>query len=155
VEGIESLKRDVFARLLEAAGRVFILVRYSGAARIGNRGFTEEEKKNGLVLVFTTGMKYAWDDAGIHASLVFASSPQKCFIPVGDIIAVHSPELGVQFAISPRGDDGRETALLDSPARAGAPGDKDISAEKGASAEVQAGNIIRVNFRKRGRGPAK
>lgn len=149
MEGIDSLKRDVFARLLEIAGRVFVLVRHSGAARVGSRGFTEEEKKNGLVLVFTRGMKYLWDDAGIRASLVFSSAPQKCFIPAEDIIAVYSPELGVQLAVSPRDDAAKETAHFSPPAEA-AP-----SADKGEAAEARAGNIIRVNFRKRGRGPAR
>lgn len=146
MEGTDSLKREVFTKLMEMAGRVFILVRYSEAVKIGNRRFTEEEKKNGLVLVFTRGMKYAWDDFGIRATLVFSSTPQKCFIPSGDIIVVYCPEMGVQLAVSAREGEGRET---------GASRDKSVSADIGAAAESRAGNIIRVNFRKRGRGPAR
>lgn len=104
---IHALKKMVFYELLGLAGRVFIVTRYSENVSIGNRGFMPEEKKNGLVLVFNSQMKFAWNDQGIEATLVFGSSPQKCFIPQEDIIAVYSPEFEAQFITTPSGADGK------------------------------------------------
>jgi hypothetical protein len=100
--GLNELKKTVFYELLNLAGRVFIVVRYSESVSVGNRGFLPEEKENGLVLVLTSRMHFTWDDYGIEATLVFGTSPQKCFIPAEDIIAVYSPELETQFVIARR-----------------------------------------------------
>lgn len=98
---LDALKKDVFFKLIETAGRAFILVRYSDKVRIGGRGFLPEEKERGIVLVFNSQMNFTWEASGIHATLAFGSSAEKCFIPVEDIIAVYSPELGAQFVITP------------------------------------------------------
>lgn len=94
---INDLKKTVFYEMLNMAGRVFILVRYSDNVIIGDRGFTGDEKGNGIVLVFNQEMNFSWNEAGITASLVFGSSPQKCFIPAEDIMMIYSPELNSQF----------------------------------------------------------
>lgn len=94
---LTNLKKLVFYEMLEIAGRVFIIVRYSERVRIGTRGFTEDEKKNGIVLVFNKAMNFSWDDSGITAVLVFGPSQQKCFVPAEDIIMIYSPELNSQF----------------------------------------------------------
>jgi hypothetical protein len=100
VEGINELRREVFFRLLEMADRVYVLVKYSDSVMIGNRGFLEEEKKNGIVLVFNKGMKFVWDDTGIHATLVFGTAAEKCYIPPRDIMSVYSPDLGIQLMVA-------------------------------------------------------
>ncbi len=87
----------MFYEMLDLAGRVFVVARYSEDVIIGNRGFTEDEKKNGIVLVFNASMSFSWDDAGISSTLVFGTSPQKCYIPADDIVAIYSPELNSQF----------------------------------------------------------
>lgn len=94
---ISNLKKLVFYEMLEMAGRVFTIVRYSEKVRIGTRGFTEDEKKNGIVLVFNKAMNFSWDDSGINAILAFGPSQQKCFVPAEDIIMIYSPELNSQF----------------------------------------------------------
>ena len=96
-ERIEDLKRHIFYELLDMAGRVMVLVKYSPDVVIGNRGFVGEEKETGIILVFNPKMKFTWDEFGITATLVFGSTPQKCFIPAGSITAVYSPELNAQF----------------------------------------------------------
>jgi hypothetical protein len=95
-----ELKKRVFYEMLDLAGRVFVVARFSENVIIGNRGFTEDEKKNGIVLVFNTSMNFSWDDSGISSALVFGTSPQKCFIPADDIVAIYSPELNSQFIIA-------------------------------------------------------
>jgi hypothetical protein len=122
---LDELKREVFFRLLDLAGRVYIQVRYSDAVRIGRRGFLAEEKEEGLVLVLNQKMKFTWDDEGIHTTLLFGTAPEKCFIPAGDIVAVYSPELGAQFV----------TSLSSTPG----------SEESGDDAD----NLIKVDFTKR------
>jgi hypothetical protein len=99
---VNNLKRHVFFEFLNHSGRAFVLVRYSDDVILGNRGFTAEEKENGIVLVFNSRMNFLWDEYGITATLVFGTSPQKCFIPADDIIAVYSPELNAEFLTSPQ-----------------------------------------------------
>ena len=99
---LNKLKKNIFFEFLNLIGRVFILVRYSENVILGNRGFTAEEKDNGIILVFNSKMNFLWDDYGITVTLVFGTSPQKCFIPVEDIAAIYSPELNAQFTSSPQ-----------------------------------------------------
>ncbi len=96
-ERINRLKKHVFYELLDLAGRVMLLVKYSPDVIIGNRGFIGEEKDSGIILVFNPKMKFSWDEHGIAATLVFGSAPQKCFIPQSSIAAIYSPELNTQF----------------------------------------------------------
>jgi hypothetical protein len=97
---LNTLKKHIFYEFLAHAGRVLILVRHSPDVVIGSRGFLEDEKESGVMLVFNSTMKFAWDKYGITATLVFGSSPQKCFIPADDIIAVYSPDANAQFVAS-------------------------------------------------------
>ena len=97
IDSLNALKKHCFFEFLNLVGRVYILVKYSENVILGNRKFTEEEKNNGIVLVFNTRMNFSWDDYGISATLVFNTSAQKCFIPIDDIVAVYSPELNAQF----------------------------------------------------------
>ena len=99
-ERIGDLKRHIFYELLDMAGRVMVLVKYSPDVVIGNRGFVGEEKEAGIILVFNPKMKFTWDEFGITATLVFGATPQKCFVPADNIAAVYSPELNAQFITS-------------------------------------------------------
>ncbi|HET6516232.1 MAG TPA: ClpXP protease specificity-enhancing factor SspB [Thermodesulfovibrionales bacterium] len=99
---MNELKKTVFYGMLDLIGRVFIVVRYSDRVVIGARGFTEDEMKNGIVLVFNTKMRFSWDDSGISTSLVFGTAPHKCYIPADDIVLIYSPELNAQFMIAPQ-----------------------------------------------------
>lgn len=96
-----ALKKTVFYEMLKLAGRVFIVARYSERVVVGNRGFTEDEKENGIVLVFNSSMNFSWDDEGIASTLVFGTSPERCFIPADDIVAIYSPEMNSRFITSP------------------------------------------------------
>jgi hypothetical protein len=104
---VNGLRKHVFFEILNETGRVMILVRYSPDVMIGKRGFTEDEIKTGLTLVFTDRMKFSWDEAGISASLSFGASVQSCFIPGSSIAAVYSPEMRVQLftAVAETGGD--------------------------------------------------
>ncbi|MEJ2253592.1 MAG: ClpXP protease specificity-enhancing factor SspB [Nitrospirota bacterium] len=137
MQDVNGLKRDFFFRLLEMAGRAYILVRHSEGVAIGRRGFRAEERENGLVLVFNEKMNFIWDDAGITATLVFGGVAEKCFIPAGEIIAVYSPELKVQL-LTP----GEET-----------PGAEEDGEKRGRDGreEPSEGKVIKVDFRKKGR----
>ncbi len=132
---LNSLKKHVFYELLGIGGRVFILVRHSDNVILGNRGLTADERENGIILVFNQGMNFQWDDYGITATLVFGSSPQKCFVPVDDIAAVYSSELNTQFIVMPMSG-----------------GNQNFKTESTLPAEgssVVAGNVIKVDFTKR------
>jgi len=94
---LNKLKKEVFFSLLNTVGRVFIIVRHSDNVVIGKRGFLDEEKENGLVLVFNSRMNFRWEDRGIDAKLVFGTTPEHCIIPEEDIIGVYSPEASTQF----------------------------------------------------------
>lgn len=133
---MNELKKNVFYGMLEMAGRVFIVARYSENAVIGNRGFTEDERKNGIVLVFNRNMNFSWDDTGITSTLVFGTSPQKCFIPADDIVAVYSPELNSQFITQPKSSEGTQQ--------------KPVEGQAGSFGEEDAGpKVVKVDFTKK------
>jgi hypothetical protein len=94
--------QELFYELLKDYGRVYIAVRYSENSRIGNRGFTEEEKKQGIILVFnqTNHKTLQWTDEGsIVTTLGFGhgNKPEKCFFHCDDIVSVFSPDAQVRF----------------------------------------------------------
>ncbi len=97
MDELDKLKKEVFFRFLDLVGRTFVHVSYSDDVLIGRRGFIGEERQKGIVLVFNRNMRFDWDDTGIHATLAFGSSAEKCYIPTESIVAVFSPELGAQF----------------------------------------------------------
>ncbi|MBZ0156588.1 MAG: hypothetical protein K8I29_10340 [Alphaproteobacteria bacterium] len=99
-ETLNKLKKHIFYEFLQSAGRVFILVRYSDKVTLGTRGFTAEERDNGIILVFNNRMNFSWDEYGISVTLVFGTSPHRCSIPADDITAVYSPEMGAQFVVT-------------------------------------------------------
>ena len=131
---IHDLKKVIFDHLLDMAGRVFIVARYSDRVVVGTRGFTQEEMKNGIVLVFNPRMTYSWDDGGISATLVFGTSPQRCYVPSEDIVAIYSPELQAQFVIAP------------SPAEGSPEGETPTEKNQQPSSDSK---IVRVDFQKR------
>lgn len=134
---INELKKKVFYEMLNISGRVFILIRYSENVVIGKRGFTEEEKNNGIVLVFNKRMNFFWDEDGISTTLVFGTTPERCFIPSEDIILIFSPELRSQFIISP------ETVKDKSEDKKRQPSEKDN--------KVENEKVVRVDFSRKKR----
>lgn len=139
---LNHIKKHVFFEFMNLAGRVFVLVRYSDNVILGSRGFTAEEKENGIVLVFNSRMNFLWDDYGITVTLVFGTSPQKCFIPLDDIIAVYSPELNAQFVTSPQ----LPTVNSQQPAVIG---QKERVKGQGTSGKGTSKNVIQVDFTKK------
>ncbi|MFN3395167.1 MAG: hypothetical protein ACK4Z9_00025 [Thermodesulfovibrionales bacterium] len=137
---INELKKKVFYEMLNLGGRVFILVRYSDNVMIGKRGFTEEEKKNGIILVFNQRMNFSWDDSGISATLVFGTTPERCFIPSDDIIFVFSPELRSQFIVSP---ETTEEGKIEE-------GSKSASEDKGGES-IKEEKVVKVDFSRKKR----
>ncbi len=99
MSNLNELKKNVFFEFLNIAGRVFIIVNYSPDVIIGKRGFTDEERENGIILVFNSRMNFIWDERGINTNLVFGNSAHKCFIPADDISVIYSPELNAQFVV--------------------------------------------------------
>lgn len=146
--GLNNLKKHIFFEFLNLVGRAFILVRYSDDVILGNRVFTAEEKENGIILVFNPKMNFMWDDYGITATLVFGTSPQKCFVPAADITAVYSPELNAQFVISP------QPAAVSGPRPALVSRKEDKKTEpkveqKALKNKKQTGHVIKVDFTKK------
>ncbi len=89
-------------------GSVYLIVKHSEKTRIGKRGFTEEEMKRGLVLVFNnkTNNTLDWDAEGnLSCVLAFGARKEDVFIHHDDLLGVFSREAGVQFV---RSDMGKE-----------------------------------------------
>lgn len=137
---IDKLKREVFERIMEMTGRVFILVKHSDQVRVGRRGFSEEEKQSGLVLVFNSKMSFAWNDGGIEGTLLFGGKPEICHIPSECITLVYSPELGAQFYANPVRDSAEQT-LKKIVAATETPTDENAEKET---------KVIKVDFSKKG-----
>ena len=94
--------QQLFYDLLNDYGQVYVVVKYSENSTIGNRGFTEEEKKKGLVLIFNqrNHKHLQWTgDGSVIASLGFGANnrPEKCFLHFDDIISVFSPSAKVRI----------------------------------------------------------
>lgn len=94
--------QNLFHDLLNDYGRAFVVVKYSDQTIIGARGFTEEEKEKGLVLVFNTRnhKNLQWtEDGSIVAALGFGANNriENCFIHHEDIVAVFCPDAKVKF----------------------------------------------------------
>jgi hypothetical protein len=93
--------QNLFYDLLNDFGRVYVVVKYSDKTTIGNRGFTEEEKKNGLVLIFNlqNHKTLQWnEDGSIITALGFGASNrhEKCYLHADDIVSVFSPDARVK-----------------------------------------------------------
>ena len=102
--------QQLFYDIWNDFGSVFVLVKYSGATRIGKRGFTEDEMKKGLILVFNnkTNNALEWDAEGnLSCVLAFGSRKEDVYVHHDDLLGVFSSEAGVQFL---RSDMGTEPA---------------------------------------------
>lgn len=146
-ERIGDLKRHIFYELLDMAGRVMVLVKYSPDVVIGNRGFVGEEKETGIILVFNPKMKFTWDEFGITATLVFGAAPQKCFIPADSISAVYSPELNAQFVTSNQEREPAKEHAVPGAGEVSKPGKRNGFVRKAGSDSDK--NVISVDFVKK------
>jgi len=102
---VEYLQR-LFYDIWNDFGSVYLIVKYSGRTIIGKRGFTEEEKKQGLILVFNnqTNNKLTWDAEGnVTCILAFGTRKEDIFIHHDDLLGVFSSEAKVQFVRSDAG----------------------------------------------------
>jgi hypothetical protein len=98
--------QKLFYDLWNDFGSVYLIVGHSDRTRIGRRGFTEEEKEHGLILVFNnrTSNTLTWDDEGnLSCVLAFGTRKEDVYIHHDDLRGLFSPEAGVQFL---RGDAG-------------------------------------------------
>jgi hypothetical protein len=78
------------------------VVKHSERTIIGNRGFTDEEKEKGLILLFNNRnhRNLQWtEDGSIVAALTFGVNNriENCFLHHEDIVAVFSPDAEVKF----------------------------------------------------------
>ncbi len=94
--------QNLFYDLLNDYGKVFLVVKYSEKTIIGRRGFTDEEKREGMVLVFNNKnhKNLQWlEDGSITATLGFGLSNRQeaCFLHSDDIVSVFSPDAKVKF----------------------------------------------------------
>jgi len=99
---VEYLQR-LFYDLWNDFGSVYLLVKHSDATHIGKRGFTDQEKTQGLVLVFNnkTNERLDWDDEGnLSCVLAFGERKEDVFIHRDDLLGVFSPEAAVQLLLS-------------------------------------------------------
>ena len=94
--------QNLFYDILSDYGRVFMVVKYSDRTTIGNRGFTDEEKEKGIILVFNHKNHRAiqWtEDGSILATLAFGANnkQEKCFLHCDDVVALYSPDAKLKF----------------------------------------------------------
>ena len=99
---VEYLQR-FFYDIWNDFGSAYLLVKHSDNTIIGKRGFTEEEKKHGIVLVFNnrTSNQMDWDDEGnVSCVLAFGARKEDVSIHHDDLLAVFSPDARVQYVRS-------------------------------------------------------
>jgi hypothetical protein len=96
---VEYLQR-LFHDIWNDFGGVYLLVKHSDKTTIGKRGFTEEEMKRGLILIFNnkTNTTLNWDgDGNVTCVLAFGARKEEVYLDHDDLLGVFSPEAGVQF----------------------------------------------------------
>ncbi len=92
-----KIKEKVLYDILDAVGKVMVVVQYSEDVYIGNRGFTKEEKEKGLLIILNKTQKWVWKN-GIEGNFIFGElGVQQCFIPVDSIVGIISQELRLQL----------------------------------------------------------
>ncbi|MDO8747410.1 MAG: hypothetical protein Q7J70_07105 [Thermodesulfovibrionales bacterium] len=94
--------QNLFYDMMNDYGRVFVVIKQSERTMIGNRGFTDEEKENGLILAFNSKnyKTLQWtEDGSIVTTLGFGSNNkvENCFLHSDDIISVYSPDAKIKF----------------------------------------------------------
>ncbi|MEK7267224.1 MAG: hypothetical protein AAB379_02400 [Nitrospirota bacterium] len=94
--------QNLFYDMMNDYGRVFVVIKQSERTMIGSRGFTDEEKENGLVLAFNSKnyKTLQWtEDGSIVTTLGFGSNNkvENCFLHSDDIISVYSPDAKIKF----------------------------------------------------------
>ncbi|MBU4319979.1 MAG: hypothetical protein KJ739_02690 [Nitrospinae bacterium] len=94
--------QNLFYDMMNDYGRVFVVIKQSERTVIGSRGFTDEEKENGLVLAFNSKnyKTLQWtEDGSIITTLGFGSANkvENCFLHSDDIISVYSPDAKIKF----------------------------------------------------------
>jgi hypothetical protein len=94
--------QNLFFDILNDYGQAYIVVRHSENTVIGARGFSAEEKKKGITLVFNQRnyKNLVWsDDGSIRATLGFGvgNKSEKCFLHSDDIMSVFSPDAKIKF----------------------------------------------------------
>ncbi|MGE5173507.1 MAG: hypothetical protein ACM3MD_06735 [Betaproteobacteria bacterium] len=116
---VEYLQR-MFYDIWNDFGSVYLLVNYSSKTSIGKRGFTEEEMKHGLVLVFNnkTNNTLDWDaDGNLTCVLAFNARKEDIYIHHDDLLGVFSPEAGVRFLRSDIGNEPAASPKMDAESR--------------------------------------
>jgi hypothetical protein len=109
VEYLQKLFYDIWNDF----GSVYLIVRYSDKTVIGKRGFTDEEKNQGLVLVFNnkTSAALNWDAEGnLSCVLAFGTRKEDVVIHHDDLLGLFSPDADVQFSRSDMGKEGPAAA---------------------------------------------
>jgi hypothetical protein len=104
---VEYLQR-LFYDIWNDFGSVYLIVKYSSRTTIGKRGFTDEEKKQGLILVFNnkTNNTLTWDAEGnLTCILAFGARKEDLFIHHDDLLGVFSTEAKVQLIRSDAGEE--------------------------------------------------
>jgi hypothetical protein len=129
--------QNLFYDILNDFGKVYVAVRHSENTVIGMRGFSDEEKKKGLILVFSQRnyKNLVWtEDGSIKATLGFGAGnkPEKCFIYADDIISVFSPDAKIKFD---RWDVGEQEDPAVTSDNASKSGEKNLRNEKVVSLE--------------------
>ncbi|HUK99291.1 MAG TPA: hypothetical protein VLX29_00375 [Nitrospirota bacterium] len=112
---VEYLQR-LFYDIWNDFGSVYLLVKYSYSTSIGKRGFTEEEKKQGLILIFNnkTNNTLDWDEEGnLSCVLAFGTRKEDIYVHHDDLLGVFSPEAGVQFLRSDKNKEKEASAKTD------------------------------------------
>jgi hypothetical protein len=111
--------QKLFYDLWNDFGSVYLLVQHSERTTIGKRGFTDDEKQRGLVLVFNnkTNTELNWSAEGdLTCVLAFGGRKEDVHIHHDDLRAVFSPEAKVQYM---RNDaEGEKTAATPGPEQA-------------------------------------
>lgn len=84
LENLNSFKKELFYSLIQKNEKFYISIVSVDDLKIGRRGLTEDEKKNGLILVFshTSYKNLTSDDEFLYCDMRFSGLWEDIVIPI-------------------------------------------------------------------------
>lgn len=95
---LTDLRKSVFYNILDMAGKVYIVVKYSEESILP---WTKKHIKEGsMSLVFNQSnyKNLVWTNSRVNVVLGFSDTTMQCTFPSKDIIAIFSPQLNIHFS---------------------------------------------------------
>jgi stringent starvation protein B len=132
---MKNFKKNIIMEVFKHYEKVYMHVAPLPEVVIGERGFVEKEKEEGIILVFgkESYKDFEWDDDKVYVSMRFSGKWENLEIPIIAIQAIFNNPLKPDFIFNFR-------VFLP---------DENINEKKKKEKVKKEGNVISINFAKK------